>query len=309
LLDPAPPWAECSRLERTAADDGVVKLIACSSCGRQYDVTHMPPKSKVRCLCDEVVEVVWHAPLAVEALKCAHCGGGVGESDEACPYCQAALSPFDRREGTLCPICYTRLHDESRHCRSCGVRIAPQAVRPVPDGKSCPRCSGELRVRMLESVTAIECGKCQGLWIAVEALEAICSGARARVAPSPTPVRGKPSVRGEERSAPELQGYIPCLSCGELMFRRRFQREGLASGVVIDQCGDHGIWLDHEELQRIVAFLESGAAKARAGRSTDVPSIEALMRSEIQRERKRKLSLQDILADLFHGLVGFLTAD
>ena len=36
------------------------------------------------------------------------------------------------------------------------------------------------------------------------------------------------------------------------------------SGVIIDLCKDHGVWLDHRELERIVAFVRGGGlARAR----------------------------------------------
>lgn len=39
------------------------------------------------------------------------------------------------------------------------------------------------------------------------------------------------------------------------MNRRNF---GGVSGVIIDLCKDHGVWLDNQELNRIVQFIESG---------------------------------------------------
>jgi len=43
-------------------------------------------------------------------------------------------------------------------------------------------------------------------------------------------------------------GYIPCVRCGELMNRKNFSR---ISGVVIDECSSHGVWLDAGEIEKI----------------------------------------------------------
>lgn len=237
-------------------------LIACTSCRRPYDVTRLEPGSHVRCICDALLEVTQRVPLSVAALCCKHCGGAVGPDDPACGYCGAALSAEDRTRATLCPYCYTRLADDSRHCNQCGSDITPQALEPLPvdmvDGRGvprgCPRCRGELRVRVVGALDVIECGDCAGLWFEPTRFDDVCRQAR--------------EGRGAElfaSSAPPVavedaaQGYIPCLRCGELMLRRQFQAGGRYSGVVTDVCKDHGVWLDASEIERIVGFLRTAA--------------------------------------------------
>ena len=41
------------------------------------------------------------------------------------------------------------------------------------------------------------------------------------------------------------------------MARRNFRKR---SGVIVDQCRDHGTWLDGHELERIAGFVFSGRA-------------------------------------------------
>jgi len=54
--------------------------------------------------------------------------------------------------------------------------------------------------------------------------------------------------------------YRKCPSCGEPMLRRNFHG---SSGVVVDVCGPHGIWLDRGELATLIEFASTGAmAKA-----------------------------------------------
>jgi len=82
--------------------------------------------------------------------------------------------------------------------------------------------------------------------------------------------------------------YIPCLACGQLMVRRQFRRGTRMSGVIVDSCRDHGVWLDHDELERIVAFLQAqepggvtrepvdGDFARERARSTNGPGARAL---------------------------------
>jgi Zn-finger nucleic acid-binding protein len=43
------------------------------------------------------------------------------------------------------------------------------------------------------------------------------------------------------------------------MDRRQFAK---VSRVIVDVCKDHGIWLDHDELPRIVRFVADGGLQA-----------------------------------------------
>ena len=51
------------------------------------------------------------------------------------------------------------------------------------------------------------------------------------------------------------KGYLPCPMCDSLMVRRNFKK---ISGVIIDICRDHGVWLEAGELQQIRCFVANG---------------------------------------------------
>ena len=179
----------------------------------------------------------------------------MGPTDTACPYCEAALAESDRRVSMLCPVCLARIEAHSKHCRACGVPIAPQSLVPIPDGRTCPRCEGALGIRDLGRTSVIDCTQCGGLWLRAADFEELCrrAGRDENVLPSTAPATGEGVRRMEDVK------YIPCLTCGQLMNRRQFRHRGSPSRVVIDLCRNHGVWLDHEELQEIVAFVRSGA--------------------------------------------------
>lgn len=90
---------------------------------------------------------------------------------------------------------------------------------------------------------------------------------------APAPTLAALRERMREVSTPEgLVKYRDCPRCGQVMRRRNF---GTISGVVIDECGRHGVLLDPGELQAIEAFVQAGGAGAggavspRAGAAPD----------------------------------------
>ena len=247
-------------------------LQACSACARQYDVTHLSPKDRVRCVCDAVMSVSVPSQLTVRARKCSNCGGRVEPGEAACSFCGSELFDIDLAS-TLCPRCFKRIEDDAKHCRSCGVAIAPQALTALRAGQTCPRCTspkrrkagagtGKLCVRALgHGASVVECASCRGLWVTTEAFAAICAGAQDR----PEISLGAPAKPPIAASEPERKVvYIPCLTCGELMLRKNFRYKNASSHVVVDYCRHHGVWLDQDELERIVAFI-------RARADADVP--------------------------------------
>ena len=51
--------------------------------------------------------------------------------------------------------------------------------------------------------------------------------------------------------------YRRCPSCSELMQR---SLQGKRSGVVVDRCRDHGLWLDAGELRQLLEWARAGGA-------------------------------------------------
>ena len=80
---------------------------------------------------------------------------------------------------------------------------------------------------------------------------------------TPNPLGGKalPGEGAAERMPLGPVVYLRCPTCNQLMHRENFGRR---SGVIIDKCAKHGIWLDDQELERIARFIaEGGLARVR----------------------------------------------
>jgi Zn-finger nucleic acid-binding protein len=243
-------------------------LNACGVCGRQYDVSHLDGGRVVRCECGVRFAVRVQKPHDPRALKCSSCGGLLKDEARKCEYCAAEITLEEQRLSAVCPKCFARTASDARFCMECGIAIAPQAIFALADGTACPRCKGALRSREVAATLVTECSACGGMWLTPEGFLHACEHAdQARAAES--------AAQSSARQPIEAQRvyYIPCLACGQLMTRKNYAS---TSGVIIDLCKDHGVWLDHRELERIVAFVRGGGL-ARA-REREIERIEAEQR-------------------------------
>lgn len=242
-----------------------LNLLSCGACKRQLDVTAMAIGDQVKCVCDALLVVGPAREVTVSGLACGHCGGVISAGDQECSYCHAALSPADRLETTLCPLCAARLPNDSRHCKSCGVELRASAVPALPREGKCPTCEGPLRVHLLPEAELVECDPelgCGGIWAGREAFQRIQRSARSasiegRTSTPASTMESEPGEAGRKRA----RMYIPCLSCGSLMQRRQFRITGQASGIVVDVCRDHGMWFDRHELEQALAFVAAQAIR------------------------------------------------
>ncbi len=90
------------------------------------------------------------------------------------------------------------------------------------------------------------------MWLVASVLDELCSAAeRAGIASGGAlPRMPTPAASTNDRVV-----YRACPACREFMTRRN---HGGSSGVVVDVCRQHGIWLDHSELERLLAWVRAG---------------------------------------------------
>ncbi|WAS96248.1 zf-TFIIB domain-containing protein [Nannocystis punicea] len=172
-----------------------------------------------------------------------------------------------------------------------------------PRGGDCPGCGEPLHpTAVRHGVEFDACGACGGIWLDAGELEALTSGLdpapgtgaqneadlRARV---PAPVSRESDVR-----------YRECPRCREVMNRRNF---GTISGVIVDECRHHGLFLDVGELEEVEAFLRAGgravgeAARARATARSMPPPPPQLETSRPVANESVGASAVDVLWNLF----------
>ena len=138
----------------------------------------------------------------------------------------------------------------SRFCAMCGAEAVRELVddaKPLP----CPRCRATMQGMLLGGIRVSECADCGGLWLDPPTLQTLCDD-RERHAD----VIATLSAHTATRSViSDVVRYVPCPECAKLMNRTNFSH---ISGVIIDVCRHHGVWLDRGELEHIIQFVESG---------------------------------------------------
>ncbi|MFK7888261.1 MAG: zf-TFIIB domain-containing protein, partial [Gammaproteobacteria bacterium] len=141
-----------------------------------------------------------------------------------------------------------------------GVSMPTPTAR-VDHVLDCPRCDNPLRASTAGNATIDDCEHCGGVWLDLDVFELALrkeEGKSEVVAAVQALVPAK-FATNEIKPQTGARFYVPCPHCAKIMDRRQFAK---VSRVVIDVCKDHGIWLDHDELPRIVRFVADGGLYA-----------------------------------------------
>ncbi|HYF49751.1 MAG TPA: zf-TFIIB domain-containing protein [Planctomycetota bacterium] len=253
-------------------------LVACSHCQTQYDVTGKHAGETFHCRCGGTVLIKQPTMHDARLVRCASCGASRNDG-ENCSFCGARFSAVEKGWGGMCPGCFCRLPSDANYCVECGLRINPQSLTDAKTKLQCPRCKVPMGTHKVGGVELTECGSCAGVWLGVELFDQIC---KSKETQSVATV-GLKKARGGRRTVFELSAdeqvkYVPCPKCSNLMNRRNFAR---VSGVIIDTCRDCGVWLDNQELGRIIQFINSGGLEKTR-------DIEARERADAERAAKSK---------------------
>ena len=241
-----------------------MKLVACPQCHAQYDLSARAEGGTFDCRCGQVLEAkLPKAAADASAERCSACGALAKQGEEVCTFCGSGIVPSVDPGSLICPECFARNLEDARFCTACGVSFAPQAIpeRAAEGDTRCPCCVRAMHPREVGGLVVHECGKCHGLWAPKDRFTVLvdraAEAARARVAAG-QPLA--PRVAGGNPAKSQVE-YRRCPACDALMTRRNYQKR---SGVIIDQCHDHGTWLDANELEQIAGFVLSGRAQRLA---------------------------------------------
>jgi Zn-finger nucleic acid-binding protein len=158
----------------------------------------------------------------------------------------------------------------SRYCARCGAESAREVLEE--ESPSCPGCREEMRAVRVGASTFRECPGCGGVWMHGDAFERMCAD-REQQAGIRSYVFSLTRPDGTGRSA--AVRYIPCPRCNRIMNRLNFARR---SGVILDVCKAHGVWLDHGELGRLVAFIDAGGLAVARERGREQERLEEQLR-------------------------------
>ena len=148
-------------------------------------------------------------------------------------------------ETVTCACCGRTFNGRMRNCPYCGGENKNEPVRRTP---VCPNCACDMVRYEYRGNDLDMCPECSGLWLDRREFRRLTSERDVYADESiPYEYRRKP--------LPEEIAYLKCPVCDTLMVRRNFKK---ISGVIIDVCRFHGVWLDAGELQQIRSFIANG---------------------------------------------------
>ena len=164
----------------------------------------------------------------------------------------------------LCSSCSAPLPADTCLCSYCGARndmdfsaVDRFTVAREPSRRQCPDCAIQLQTIRVDTgagLFAIErCERCYGLFFDVGEIPAFLE---ASVSPAfSVNLREIAAINEERASTRRPVRYINCPECGVMMNRVNY---GSMSGVVVDQCKGHGVWLDNGELVHLMEWKKAG---------------------------------------------------
>lgn len=164
----------------------------------------------------------------------------------------------------LCSSCSAPLPANTCLCSYCGTRndmdfaaVNRFTIAREPSRRLCPDCASQLETVKVDTGTglfAIErCQHCFGLFFDVGEVPAFLE---ASVSPAfAVNLREIATINEERGNFSRPIRYLKCPECGTMMSRVNY---GTKSGVVVDQCREHGIWLDNGELVHLMEWKKAG---------------------------------------------------
>ncbi len=162
-----------------------------------------------------------------------------------CTSCSAPLAANTNR----CQYCHTR-SDVDLHAKH-PYKIEKQATHRI-----CPNCDKPLqtvRLELAEPIFIERCHRCFGLFFDKGEIELTLQGAVSHV--SGINLAHIDNINTDRYHKPQKIRYVKCPECRRHMNRVNF---GKRSGVVVDQCIIHGIWLDNGELTHLLEWKKAG---------------------------------------------------
>lgn len=228
--------------------------------------------------------------MDANVLRCGACGGTIAEGVGTCRFCSATV------ESRHCLACFHANLASAAHCAACGRELGLEVVGD-PASLRCPACSGDVEFVAIPAGargSVHECPRCTGQFVDHETLRSLFDERQAL---------GRPTLRPPAPAPLGPVRYLPCPVCHARMNRKNFAER---SGVIVDVCKAHGIWFDHGELPRVLAFVEAGGlreAERRAEEQKRALAKEAANAAHYVSTADGAGEGRDLWVDLLRGLM------
>ena len=185
-----------------------------------------------------------------------------------------------------CTNCNAPLSDGSIVCAYCGDRsdidlkgVHYYTTHDNDSPRICPRCNVRLKsidLKLQGRFLIERCDQCFGLFFDPGELEALLDASVAHV--FEIDHAGLQAIANHPPAGQHPVSYIKCPVCSQLMNRGNF---GAMSGVVVDRCRSHGVWLDGGELRQLMEWMKLG------GKLLDEKKKHERQKEELRREAER----------------------
>jgi len=121
----------------------------------------------------------------------------------------------------------------------------------------CPKCEGKLIAEIYEQVEIDKCDKCAGSWLDLGEMVKIIEKQESEFSHELIEGTLKSAFSGLPEE--EIESSKNCPHCQKTMQPVNYS---YSSGIILDRCSEHGVWLEHEEIEKVQAHAESWKEKA-----------------------------------------------
>ena len=190
-----------------------------------------------------------------------------------CSNCNAPLTPGS----LLCGYCGNRTDIDLK-----GIHYYTTHENDTP--RVCPRCNIKLKTLDLKlhgRFLIDRCETCMGIFFDPGELETLLEATVKNIAGVDRP--GLEAINEKRDPNQHPISYIKCPVCEQLMHRVNF---GTKSGVIVDRCKEHGVWLDGGELRQLLEWMKLG------GQLLEQERQEQQRKEAEQREKEQRLKLK-----------------
>ncbi|MBF0389070.1 MAG: zf-TFIIB domain-containing protein [Desulfamplus sp.] len=198
-----------------------------------------------------------------------------------------------------CINCAAPLPSNSVECQYCGsrndtdLRGLHDFTTEEPDSQRiCPKCNISLQTIDLkvDGKFLIErCEQCFGLFFDTGELEALLELSVKHVYDINMKKLDNINMAMTPKDATKVV-YIKCPVCSNFMNRVSF---GAKSGVIIDKCKEHGVWLNAGELRHLFEWKKAGGKLLHEQREAEKREMEKKEQKRREEERERFIDSSD----------------
>lgn len=172
-----------------------------------------------------------------------------------------------------CNSCSAPLPANINRCRYCNVRNDVDlhsrhkyTIHVKHSDRSCPQCDTSLQTIKLDFNGALfieRCKSCFGLFFDLGELETLLENSVSNV--SDINLTLIKNINKDRFQTQQKIKYVKCPVCRVFMNRVNY---GHRSGVILDQCAKHGIWVDSGEITHLMEWKKAGGDLLHAKEKT-----------------------------------------